>query len=369
MYSLATGFRIPVLQYGLSPTESLLTKINGGALAAAIAAAALSPPPAAWPFGVVGAGAALLNAAPGPRSIARWGAVGYRRLREHTAPASMTAARGETVTWELYPDHGTMQNPAKRASFHAAVDQALRFVSDQARTAGIQVHVTHHAITGDYTTHTQTVSVHIPKGLVASPARVLETLEDEFAGLGALMRVEPEPIPTVTEQGSGWVALDDDRYASTARITGWPPRDDGTLIRKFLLGDERPPRDAARDVVPERSMAVLYRPLTQRRSRWLTRIQEAANGAFTTDPIEKEKIAIESDGRHDAMVAGEVLVDVDAYITVWGHNPDSVSAARWTMTRLADRHRIRLDWLAGQQHRAHVMTSAHAVSTRKGSVL
>ncbi|MHA4772884.1 hypothetical protein L1085_000015 [Streptomyces sp. MSC1_001] len=35
---------------------------------------------------------------------------------------------------------------------------------------------------------------------------------------------------------------------------------------------------------------------------------------------------------------------------------------------MADRHRIQLDWLTGQQHRAHVMTTPHGASTRKGAI-
>ncbi len=66
---------------------------------------------------------------------------------------------------------------------------------------------------------------------------------------------------------------------------------------------------------------------------------------------------------------GATLVDVDAYLTVWGDSPETVTDARWQASLTADRHRIRLDWLAGQQHRAHVMTTPHGASTRKGVIL
>ncbi|MET9366101.1 hypothetical protein ABZX93_35095 [Streptomyces sp. NPDC006632] len=366
MYSLSPGFRVPALQRGLSPAESLLTKLNLGVGGAVLMSAAISPPPA-WAFGAVGVGAALLNVAPGPRSIARWAGVGYRRIREATAPASMVKPKGETVTWELYPQQGTMHDGVRRMAFHAAVSRALTFASTQARTAGIQIHVTHHAVMGDCTTHTQTVSVHVPKALSAQPARILGTLQGEFAALGDLIPIEPDPIPDVTEQGPGWVLLDDGRYASTARITGWPADTDGTLIPQLLLGPDTT-TGTDQSVIPERSFAVLYRPLTLRTSRRSTVLQDAANGAFKTG-IEKEQFAAESSARRDAMVLGDALVDLDAYITVWGHSPDGITAARDLMSLTADRFRIGLDWLTGQQHRAHVMTSAHGASTQKGAVL
>lgn len=199
MYSLTPGYRIPALQRGLSPAEMVLTKVNAGVGGAILTSAVLAPPPA-WTFGAVGAAAALLNLAPGPRSIARWAMVGYRHLRERTAPDSMAAQAGATTTWTLYPGHGTMQDLQRRAALHDAFSRALTFAGGQARTAGIQVHVTHHATVGDYTAHTQTISVHVPKGLVGYPTRVIDTLEGEFATMGELTPVEPEPIPTVVEQ-------------------------------------------------------------------------------------------------------------------------------------------------------------------------
>ncbi|MFB7747412.1 hypothetical protein [Streptomyces sp. NPDC056132] len=367
LYSLSPGFRVPALQRGLSPTESLLTKVNAGIGGAVLMSATISPPPA-WAFLAVGTGAALLNASPGPRSLGRWAAVGYRRMRESTAPASIAAAKGATVTWELYPEQGTMYDEARRIGFYAALGRALTFASTQARTAGIQIHATHHAVEGDCTTHTQTVSVHVPKSVSADPSRILETLRDEFARLGDLIPIEPDPIPETAGRGPGWVLLDDGRYGATARITGWPADSDGTLMRKLLLGDTTTDRDAQR-TIPERSFAVLYRPLTVRTSRRATVLQDAANGAFSTGTIEREARAVESTTRRDAMVQGDTLVDLDAYLTVWGHSPEGVIAARRQMDLLADRHRIALDWLMGQQHRAHVMTSPHGAATTKGAVL
>ncbi|MGW2866338.1 hypothetical protein [Streptomyces sp. NPDC001205] len=342
----------------------MLTKVNAATGGVVLLSTYVHTPPI-WEFGAVGVGAALLNIAPGPRSIARWAAVGYRRLREDTAPPSMTAAK--TTTWELYPKQGTMHDDYRRARFHAAMGRALKFASSQARTAGIQIHVAHHAVVGDCITHTQTVSVHVPKTVTSAPARILGTLRDEFASLGDLIPVEPEPIPTVAGRGPGWVLLDDGRYASTARITGWPAENDGTLMRQFLLEAEAD--RSGREPIPERSFSVLYRPLTSRTSRRSTTLQEAANRAFTTGTIEKEAHEAESTTRRDAMVQGDVLVDLDAYVTVWGHSPDAITDARWQMDLMADRHRISLDWLPGQQHRAHVMTSAHGAATQKGAIL
>ncbi|CAM5668005.1 hypothetical protein [Streptomyces parvulus] len=151
---------------------------------------ALITPPPAWTFGAAGVGAALLNLAPGPRSIARWATVGYRRLRERTAPASMAAGTGATATWTLTPGTASWAQDANaRAAFHEAFSRALVFAGSEARSAGVQVHVTHHARVGDYTDHAQTISVHVPKGLVGQPDRVLETLAGEFATLGALTQV------------------------------------------------------------------------------------------------------------------------------------------------------------------------------------
>lgn len=176
MYSLTPGYRVPAVQRGLSPAETLLTKLNTTAAGAILMSAMVTPPPL-WTFGVVGAAAAVLNIAPGPRSAARWAAVGYRHLRESTVPHSVTERPGATMTWALYPEHGTMQDPLRRAQFHEAFSRALTFAGGQARAAGIQVRVTHHATVGDCTHHTQTISVHVPKGLVGQPARILGTLE------------------------------------------------------------------------------------------------------------------------------------------------------------------------------------------------
>ncbi|MFE0790413.1 hypothetical protein [Streptomyces mutabilis] len=356
MYSLTPGYRVPALQRGLSPVETLLTKANAGVGGAVLASAMLTPPPV-WTLGAVGAAAALINVAPGPRSIARWAAVGYRRLRERTAPDSMATSPGATTTWTLYPEHGTMQDPQLRAAWHDAFSKALAFAGDQARTAGIQVHVTHHAHVGDYTAHTQTISVHVPKGL-GHPARILDTLAHELASLGALTLVEPEPVPAVSERGSGWVCLDDGRHAATARITAWPGETGGDLMTRLLLGQDT-----------DRSLAVLYRPLPTSQSRRSAKWQRAASEAFTTDKVKADAQDIANTTMHGALVQGATLVDLDAYLTVWGDNPEAVMDARWQASLMADRHRIRLDWLTGQQHRAHVMTTPHGASTRKGAIL
>ncbi|MEU0852513.1 hypothetical protein ABZ387_31795 [Streptomyces flaveolus] len=318
----------------------------------------LTPPPI-WTFGAVGATAALLNFAPGPRSVGRWAAVGYRRLRERTAPAAMTASPGATTTWTLYPDHGTMQDSQARAAWHEAFSRALAFAGDQARTAGIQVHVTHHTTIGEYTDHAQTISVHVPTGIVGQPARVVETLAHELAGLGVLTPVEPEPIPAVTERGPGWVGLDDGRYAATARITAWPDETGGDLMPKLLLGEG----------ADERSLSVLYRPLPTGQSRRAAKWQTAASEAFTADKIKADVHDRANTMTHGALVHGATLVDIDAYLTVWGASPEAVTDARWQASLMADRHRLRLDWLTGQQHRAHVMTTPHGASTRKGAIL
>ncbi|MFH9821369.1 hypothetical protein [Streptomyces sp. NPDC017230] len=358
MYSLTPGYRVPALQRGLSPVETLLTKANAGVGGAVLMSAMLTPPPI-WTFGAVGAAAALLNVAPGPRSLARWAAVGYRRLRERTAPAAMATGPGATTTWTLYPEHGTMQDPQMRAQFHEAFSRALTFAGDQARGAGIQVHVTHHTSVDDYTAHAQTISVHVPKGLVGQPARVIDTLANEFAGLGALTLVEPEPAPTMTERGAGWVGLDDGRHAATARITAWPDETGGDLMPKLLLGGSN----------ADRSLAVLYRPLPTGQSRRSAKWQRAASEAFTTDKVKQDAQDLASSAMHGALVQGATLVDIDAYLTVWGDSPEAVTDARWQACLMADRHRIRLDWLTGQQHRAHVMTTPHGASTRKGAIL
>ncbi|MER5973292.1 hypothetical protein ABT112_26800 [Streptomyces sp. NPDC002055] len=347
----------------------MLTKANLGAGSAVLMSAMLTPPPP-WAFGAVGAAAALLNVSPGPRSIGRWAAVGYRRLRERTAPASVTDRPGARTTWALYPDHGTMQDPLRRAAFHEAFSRALVFAGGQARAAGIQVHLTHHATVGACTEHVQTISVHVPKGLVGQPARVLGTLEGEFARLGALTPIEPEPVPAVTDQGPGWIGLEDGRYAATARITAWPDDTDGDLMRKLLLGEGHTHTDGQDPHFgTDRSLAVLYRPLPAAQSRRSAKWQSAAAGAFTTDKVKQATHEMASSTTHGALVQGAALVDLDAYMTVWGESPEAVTDARWHAELVADRHRIRLDWLPGQQHRAHLMTTPHGASTAKGAVL
>ena len=357
MYSLTPGYRIPALQRGLSRTETLLTKVNAGLGSAALMSAMLTPPPV-WTFGAVGATAAVLNLAPGPRSIARWATVGYRHLRERSAPDTIASHPGSTTTWALYPEPGTMQDPQRRAAFHDAFARALVFAGGQARTAGVQLHVTHHTTADDYTDHAQTITVHVPKGLIAHPTRVLDSLEAEFAGLGALTPVQPEPLPAVTERGSGWAALDDGRYVATARITAWPEETDGDLMPKLLLGPST-----------DRSLAVLYRPLPVGLSRRYAKWQRAATEAFIADQVKQDAHDIASGTTHRALVQGATLVDLDAYLTMFGDSPETVMEARWQACLAADRHRIRLDWLAGQQHRAHVMTTPHGASTRKGAIL
>ncbi|MFF7283034.1 hypothetical protein [Streptomyces griseorubiginosus] len=357
MYSLTPGYRIPALQRGLSPCETLLTRVNAGVGSAVLASAMISPPPL-WAFGAIGTAGALLNLAPGPRSMARWATVGYRHLREGTAPMAMTGQPGATATWALYPGHGTMQDDARRIAFHEAFSKALTFAGGQARQAGVQVHVTHHAAVGEFTDHTQTISVHVPKGLVGQPDRLLATLEGEFARLGTLAHVVPDPLPAVVERGSGWVGLEDGRFAATARVTGWPDETGGDLMGKFLLDDQA-----------ERSFAVLYRPLPAGQSRRSAKWQAAASEAFTADKVKQDAHQIASGTMHGALVQGATLVDLDAYLTVWGDSPGAVIDARWQASLAADRHRIVLDWLPGQQHRAHVMTTPHGASTRKGAIL
>ncbi|MET9914469.1 hypothetical protein ABZZ74_48570 [Streptomyces sp. NPDC006476] len=370
MYSLTPGYRIPALQRGLSPTEALLTKTNVLGGSAVLLSALITPPPIEA-FGAVGAAAFLLNVAPGPRSIARWAAVGYRRLRERTPPASMTNTGGSTATWVLYADHGTLQDPQRRAAWHAAFSRALTHTGGQARTAGIQVHTTHHAAVGEHTVHTQTISVHVPKGLTRQPARILDTLAGEFGRLGYLAPAEPEPVPGVIEQGPGWVRLDSGRYAATARVTSWPDVTDGDLMTNVLVGDplKRQPQQADTFWDFDRSFAVLYRPLPAAQSRRSVRWQDAASGAFTTDKIKAASHEMAGATMQGALVEGANLVDLDAYMTVWGDSPEAVTDARWQASLVTDQHRVRLDWLTGQQHRAHVMTTPHGASTRKGAVL
>ncbi|PRH76663.1 hypothetical protein C6N75_24370 [Streptomyces solincola] len=359
MYSLSPGYRVPALQRGLSPLERGLTKgvglVGGGLMASAM----ITPPPF-WTLGAVGAAAALVNWSPGPRSLGRWAAVGGRRLVERTAPAAMTRpARGSaTSTWTLYPDHGTMQDPYRRTLWHEALGRALAFAGGQARTAGVQVHGAYQRTTTEDTHHAQTLSIHVPRGLVGQPDRLLETIAGEFAGLGALAPLEPEPAPQVSERGPGWVGLDTGRYAVTARITAWPQETDGDLMPRLLLG-------AAADW----SLGVLYRPLPAGQSRRSAKWQSAAGEAFTTDTIKAATQSLASSGTQGALAAGAALVDLDAYLTVWADTPEEIAEARWRAHLAADRHRIRLDWLPGQQHRAYLMTTPHAACTRKGAVL
>ncbi|MER5511243.1 hypothetical protein ABT052_38880 [Streptomyces sp. NPDC002766] len=357
MYSLTPGYRIPAVQRGLSRAESLLTKVNAGLGSAALMSAMITPPPG-WTFGAVGATAAVLNLAPGPRSIARWATVGYRHLRERSAPDTIAAQPGEIATWALYPQHGTMQDPQRRAAFHDAFARALTFAGGQARTAGVQIHVTHHTTSDDYTDHTQTITVHVPKGLIAHPARVLDSLHGEFAALGTLAPLAPEPLPAVTGRAVGWAALDDGRFVATARITAWPEETDGDLMPNLLLAPGT-----------DRSLAVLYRPLPVGLSRRSAKWQRAASEAFTADKVKQDAHDIASGTTHGALVQGATLVDLDAYLTVFGDSPESVNEARWQASLAADRHRIRLDWLPGQQHRAHLMTTPHGASTQKGAIL
>jgi hypothetical protein len=357
VYSLTPGYRIPAVQRGLSRTETLLTKVNAGLGSAALMSAAITPPPV-WTFAAVGATAAVLNLAPGPRSLARWATIAYRHLHERGVPDSMAAHPGHTTTWALYPGHGTMQDPQRRAGFHDAFARALTFAGGQARTAGVQVHVTHHTTARDYTDHTQTITVHVPNGLISHPDRVLDSLHGEFATLGALTPITPEPVPAITERDSAWARLDDGRFVSTARITAWPEETDGDLMPNLLLAPGT-----------DRSLAVLYRPLPVGLSRRSAKWQRAASDAFTNDKVKQDTHDIASGTTHGALVQGATLVDLDAYLTVWGDSPESITEARWQASLAADRHRIRLDWLPGQQHRAHVMTTPHGASTRKGAIL
>lgn len=370
-YPLTPVFLLPALQRGLSPAETVASRINAGVGGALLATALVTPPPM-WTFAGVAGATALLNLSPGHRSVARWATVGYRRLRERTAPASMTSSSGDTETWALHPGHGTMEDPHRRAAFHTAFGRALTFAAEQARGAGIQVHATHHTATeGDFSSHTQTISVHVPKSVGASAARVLGTLEAEFDRLGVLIPVDVDPVPTVAERGSGWVALKDGRYAATARITGWPAEAEGDFMSELMLGSSHERRGWERDgrEPADRSMSALYRPLPATQSRRFAKWAAAFRGAFTKDEVKLDAAGLEAGTTHSALVQGDVLVDLDAYITVWGVDPESVTAARQELAIQADVRRLRLDWLTGQQHRAHVMTSPHGAQTQKGAVL
>ncbi|TLQ38629.1 hypothetical protein [Streptomyces marianii] len=366
MYSLNPGFRGPAIQRGLSPLELLLTKVNAGAGGALLASGLIQPPPV-WTFGAVAAVAGVLNLAPGPRSLARWAAVGARYWRERRTTPRLSTTAGETRTWTLYPLHGTMQDPVLRAGFHETFGRALTYVGNQSRSAGIQVHVTHHATVSDVTLHTQTISVHIPKGVISRPERVLNTIEREFTRLGALTEITPEPVPSVTDRASEWAALEDGRYAATARITGWPHTNNGNLMPDLLL--EQNMDQAQKERRRDRSLSVLYRPLPLAQARRSAKWRKAAAEAFTTDNVKKDEHQETSGTTHDALVHGATLVDIDAYLTVWGDSPEDVTDARWAAQLDADEHRLRLNWLIGQQHRAHVMTTPHGAATRNGAIL
>jgi hypothetical protein len=162
----------------------------------------------------------------------------------------------------------------------------------------------------------------------------------------------------VAKPGTSWVALEDGRYASTARITAWPNEAEGDLMSRLLLGQDT-----------DRSFAVLYRPLPAVQSRRSAKWQSAASEVFTTDKIKAEAQSLASTATHGALVQGATLVDLDAYLTVWGDSPEAVTDARWQASLTGDRHRIQLDWLPGQQHRAHVMTTPHGAATQKGAIL
>lgn len=365
MYTLSPGYRLPAIQRGLSPAEIVLAKVNAGAGAAILASAVISTPPI-WALGAVAATAALINLSPGRRSIARWATVGARYWRERTTP-SLASTPGTTRTWTLYPHHGTMQDPYRRAEFHARFAKALTFAAGQARTAGIQVHVTHHGVVGDYSDHEQTVSVHVPRGLVGHPERVIGTIEAELAALGVLDPATPAPVPAVTGRTSRWAATEDGLYVATARITSWPSEAGGDLMPTLLLSAADGGEGAGR--IEDRSLSVLYRPLPARESRRSARWRDALAGAALTDRVTQDAHAVSSGSTHDALVQGDSLVDVDAYLTVRGDSAEEVMEAVWDVSLLADRHRLSLDWLTGQQVRAHVMTTPHGAPTRKGAVL
>ncbi|WP_172385622.1 hypothetical protein [Streptomyces sp. MNP-20] len=322
--------------------------------------AALATPPPGWTFGAVGTVAAMVNLSVGRRSAARWAAVGFRHWREKAVRRGVFARPGATTTWGLYPGHGTMQDGERREAFHQAFARALTFAAGQAKTVGIQVHVTHHKTAEEgYAKHEQTVSVHVPQGVVRHPERILATVEGEFAALGSLHPVKIRPLPEPIDRAGGWVGLDDGRYAATARITGWPEETDGDLMPSLLLDPDS----------SDRSLGVLYRPLPASQSRRSAKWQRAASEAFTLDKVKQDAEELSSGSTHGALVQGASLVDLDAYLTVWGESAQELDDNRWQTVLAADRHRIRLDWLTGQQHRAYAMTTPHAASTRKGTVL
>ncbi|MER5888674.1 hypothetical protein ABT160_33020 [Streptomyces sp. NPDC001941] len=363
MYTLSPGYRVPALQRGLSPAEVLVTKANALAAGAVLASAVITPPPP-LAFAVVAAVAALINIVVGRRSVARWAAVGVRHLTERRT-TRLPVTRVATRTWTLYPHHGAMQDPVSREVLHAALARALTFAGGQARGAGIQIHITHHATIGAYTDHTQTVSVHIPRGLVGHPERVIDTIAAELGSLGSLEEVTPGPAETVKGRTGGWVALADGRYVATARITAWPDETDGDMMPRLLLGAGTDPALAGTG----RALGVLYRPLPATQSRRSAMWARAASGAFVTDSVKADQQSTVGATTHDALVQGACLVDVDAYLTVWADTPEAVIQACWDATLTADRHRMGLDWLTGQQTRAHVMTTPYGARARKGAVL
>lgn len=379
MYSLSPGFRVPAIQRGLSPLESMLTKINLGAGGTLVASTMIGDPPF-WAFGAVVGAAGLINVTAGRRSLARWATVGVRHWRERRTTPTLAMSEGETRTWTLYPYHGTMQDPVQRIRFHAAFGKVLTFVGNRARTAGIQVHVTHHAQVGDYTNHTQTISVHVPKNLVTQPKREIATIERQFSNLGQLTRHKPADPPLIVERAAGWARLEDDRYAATARITGWPAEADGDLMSRFLLEQDRESVADGNDdgdfddvhtraARTDRSLAVLYRPLPTRQARNSEKWRRAAGEAFTIDKVEQDEQAEVSGSRHESLVRGSTVVDLDAYLTVWSDSPETITEARWATQLEADDLGIRLDWLTAQQNRAHLMTTPHGASARKGVIL
>ncbi|MFJ4717470.1 hypothetical protein [Streptomyces sp. NPDC088785] len=366
MYSLTPGFRLPGIQRALSPAETVMTKVNAGAGAALMASVSLGQSPPGWAFTAIAGIGGLINFAPGQRSIGRWAAVGARYLRERAATPDLATSQGATMTWTLYPHHGTMQDPYMRERWHVGFARALDYVAAQSRSAGLQVLVTHHAEVGESTAHTQTISVHIPKTVATRPDRALSAIERELSRLGALTEVTPDPAPALCERSTAWVALEDGRYASTARITGWPAETGGDLMANLLLDQHRPLRARQHK---NRSLAVLYRPLPRVQARRSAKFGRALGDAANTDAVKQDAHTENSNTVHTALVQGATLVDVDAYLTVWGDSPESVEEARHAAYLDADEHRISLDWLSGQQHRAHVMTSPHAAASRKGAIL
>ncbi|KPC90285.1 hypothetical protein ADL27_36590, partial [Streptomyces sp. NRRL F-6602] len=187
---------------------------------------------------------------------------------------------------------------------------------------------------------------------------VIDTVAHELAALGDLQEIEPRPVLNAVDRGPGWIALEDGSHAATARVTSWPQEAEGDFMARMLL-----PRSI------DRSFGVLYRPLPAGQSRRSAKWQRAASAAFTVDQVARDAQESASASVHGALVDGATLVDLDAFLTVWGDSPEAVLDARDQAHLAADRARIRLDWLTGQQHRAHVMTTPHGASTRKGAIL